>query len=149
MSLKNPPAIQKTTYNTGDPGSVPGSGRSSREGNSNPLQYSCLGNPMDRGASQAIVQGSQRVGHDWASKPPPPPWSWSKEKLSCPRLLTLCLLCCAKLVKRALNLQRQNGFRLATFYPESPFSTHNNDKQSIDIFSDPWSLRLTRALRIS
>ena len=36
-------------------GSIPGSGRSPREGNGNPLQYSCLGNPMDRGAWQATV----------------------------------------------------------------------------------------------
>ena len=35
-----------------DKGSVPGSGRSPGEGNNNPLQYSCLGNPMDRGALQ-------------------------------------------------------------------------------------------------
>ena len=34
----------------GDPGSIPGSGRSPGEGNGNPLQYSCLENPMDRGA---------------------------------------------------------------------------------------------------
>ena len=39
----------------GDEGSIPGSGRSPREGNGNPLQYSCLGNPMDRGAWQAAV----------------------------------------------------------------------------------------------
>ena len=37
-------------YNAGDPGSVPGSGRSPGEGNGNPLQYYCLENPMDRGA---------------------------------------------------------------------------------------------------
>ena len=37
--------------NAGDPGSIPGSGRSPGEGNGNPLQYSCLENPMDRGAS--------------------------------------------------------------------------------------------------
>jgi len=37
--------------------SVPGSGRSLEEGNGNPLQYSCLENPMDRGAWQAIVYG--------------------------------------------------------------------------------------------
>ena len=37
-------------YNVGDPGSIPGSGRSAGEGNSNPLQYYCLENPMDRGA---------------------------------------------------------------------------------------------------
>ena len=38
-----------SAYNVGDPGSIPGSGRSPGEGNANPLQYSCLGNPMDRG----------------------------------------------------------------------------------------------------
>ena len=37
-------------YNAGDPGSISGLGRSSGEGNGNPLQYSCLENPMDRGA---------------------------------------------------------------------------------------------------
>ena len=38
-----------------DVGSIPGSGRSPGEGNGNPLQYSCLENPMDRGAWQATV----------------------------------------------------------------------------------------------
>ena len=41
------------------------------EGNGNPLQYSCLENPMDRGAWQAIVHWVVRVGHDLATKPPP------------------------------------------------------------------------------
>ena len=40
-------------------------------GNGNPLQYSCLENPMDRGAWQATVHGVVRVGHDLATKPPP------------------------------------------------------------------------------
>ena len=40
---------------TGDAGSIPGSGRSPREGQGNPLQYSCLENPMDRGDWQATV----------------------------------------------------------------------------------------------
>ena len=40
-----------------DPGSIPGSGRSSREGNGNPLQYSCLGNLIDRGAWWVTVHG--------------------------------------------------------------------------------------------
>jgi len=57
----------------GDWGSIPGSGRSPREGNSNPLQYSCLKNPINRGAWQAAVHGVTRVGHDLATKPPPPP----------------------------------------------------------------------------
>ena len=46
-----------SAYNAGDPGSIPGSGRSSGEGNGNPLQYSCLENPMDRGAWWATVHG--------------------------------------------------------------------------------------------
>ena len=41
---------KESTCNAGYPGSIPGSGRSPREGNGNPLQYSCLENPMDRGA---------------------------------------------------------------------------------------------------
>ena len=41
----------------GDVGSIPGSGRSPEEGNDNPLQYSCLENPMDRGAWWAAVHG--------------------------------------------------------------------------------------------
>ena len=49
--------------NAGDPGSIPGSGRSPGEGNGNPLQY-CLENPTDRGAWQATVHGSQRIGHN-------------------------------------------------------------------------------------
>ena len=43
--------------NAGDPGSIPGLGRSPGEGNGNPLQYSCLENPMDGGAWQATVCG--------------------------------------------------------------------------------------------
>ena len=46
-----------------DEGSIPGSGRSYGGGNGNPLQYSCLKTPMDRGAWQPTVWGSQRVGH--------------------------------------------------------------------------------------
>ena len=41
-----------------DAGLIPGSGRFSGEGNGNPVQYSCLGNPMVRGVSWAIVHGS-------------------------------------------------------------------------------------------
>ena len=51
---------EKSTCNagdTGDMGSFPGSGRSSAGGNVNPLQYSCLENPMDRGTWRAIVHG--------------------------------------------------------------------------------------------
>ena len=55
---------KESAYSAGDLGSIPGSGRSPGEGNGNPLQYSCLGNPMDRETWRAIVQGSQRVGCD-------------------------------------------------------------------------------------
>ena len=48
----------------GDVGLIPASGRSLGVGNSNPLQYSCLENHIDRGAWQAAVHGSQRVRHD-------------------------------------------------------------------------------------
>ena len=46
-----------SAYNVGDLGSIPESGRSAGEGNGNPLQYSCLENPMDGGAWWAIVHG--------------------------------------------------------------------------------------------
>ena len=46
-----------SAWNAGDPGSIPGSGRSPGEGNGNPLQYSCLENSMDRGAWWATVYG--------------------------------------------------------------------------------------------
>ena len=49
--------VKESSANTGDVGSIPGSGRSPGEGNGDPLQYSCLGNPMDRGAWRATVHG--------------------------------------------------------------------------------------------
>ena len=51
LMVKDPPA------NAGDVGSTPGWGRSPGEGSGNPLQCSCLGNPMDRGARRATVYG--------------------------------------------------------------------------------------------
>ena len=59
--LKNLPAI------AGDLGSIPGSGRSHGGGHGNPPQYSCLKNPMDRGAWRATVQGVTKSRHDWSS----------------------------------------------------------------------------------
>ena len=48
---------KESAYNAGDAGLIPGSGRSPGEGNGNSFQYSCLENPMDRGAWWAIVHG--------------------------------------------------------------------------------------------
>ena len=57
--------VKNSPTNAGDMGSIPGSGKSPGEGNGNPLQYSCLENPMDRGAWQATIYGGhKRAGHD-------------------------------------------------------------------------------------
>ena len=61
LVIKNPPA---NAGDRRDMSSIPGSGRSPEEGHSNPLQYSCLENPMDRGAWWAIIHGLHRVEHD-------------------------------------------------------------------------------------
>ena len=60
---------KESACNAGDPGSNPGSGRSPGEGNGNPLQYSCLENPMDRGAWWAAVHGvsKSRTWLKWLS----------------------------------------------------------------------------------
>ena len=65
--VKNPPA---SAGDTGDAGSIPGSGRSPGGGNGNPLQDPCLENPMDR---RAIAREVARVGLNLATKPPLPP----------------------------------------------------------------------------
>ena len=49
--------VKNTPANAGDTGSIPGLGRATGEGNGNPLQYSCLGNPIDRGVWGAAVHG--------------------------------------------------------------------------------------------
>ena len=54
--------LKKPLANAGDTGSIPGSGRSLEKGNGNPLQYSCLGNLMDRGACWAPGHG---VAKSW------------------------------------------------------------------------------------
>ena len=52
--------VKDLPANAGDLGLIPGLGRSPGEGNGDPLQYSCLENPMDRGAQQAIVHGVEK-----------------------------------------------------------------------------------------
>ena len=70
-SLVAQSVCKETTCNEGDAGLIPGLGRSPGEGNGNLLQYSCLGNPMDRRA-WATVNGVTRIGHDLVTEPPPP-----------------------------------------------------------------------------
>ena len=71
MGFPGSSVSKESACSAGDPGLIPGSGRSSGEGNGNPLQYSCLENPIDRGAWQAAAHGVIRVGHNLATKPPP------------------------------------------------------------------------------
>ena len=63
--------LLRTACDAGDSSSIPGSRRSSGEGNGKPLQYSCLGKPVDRRAWLATVLGATRVVHDLVTKPPP------------------------------------------------------------------------------
>ena len=56
--------------------------RSPGEGNGNPLQCSCLADPIDRGAWWATVRGVARLGHDLATKPPSAPETW-EQKVTC------------------------------------------------------------------
>ena len=64
QSVQNPPATQESVCSAEDPAIKPG--RSAGGGNGNPLQYSCLENPMDRGDWRATVHRVARVGHDLA-----------------------------------------------------------------------------------
>ena len=52
--------VKNSPTNAGDADLIPGLGRSSGEGNGNPLPYSCLGNPMDRGAWRTAVHGVEK-----------------------------------------------------------------------------------------
>ena len=61
LVVKNLPANARDTR---DAGSIPGLARSPEEGHGNPLQYSCLENPMDRGAHRLQSIGLQKLGHD-------------------------------------------------------------------------------------
>ena len=52
---------KESTFSVGEPGSIPGLWKSPGEGNGNPLQYSCLENPLDRGTCQATVHGVKEL----------------------------------------------------------------------------------------
>ena len=66
---------KESAYNGGDRGSVPGLGRSPGEGNDNPLQYSCLGNPMEARAWWTTVHGVGK-NRTWLSDWPFVNWGW-------------------------------------------------------------------------
>ena len=63
-------ASKASTCSTGDPGSVPGVGRSPREGRGNPLQYSWPGKSHGRGVWRAVVQEASRIRYNLVTKPP-------------------------------------------------------------------------------
>ena len=104
QSVKNPPTMKETAWNAGDPVSIPGLGRSPGEGNGNPLQSSCLGNAMSRGAWWVKVHGvakSQTWLNNWAHSTKCLPLFLSKYLPNplhfCPLLLSLnpaCLCVC-------------------------------------------------------
>ena len=108
---------------SGDPGLNPGLGRSPGEGNSNSLQYSCLENPMDRGAWWAIVRGVTRVGHDLGPKPPPPCWQRTvKLRVS---------------QSQTVVSEKQHHHHLKTCL-KCKFSCSNQDLSSVQSFSRVW-----------
>ena len=72
---------KESTCKAGDLSLIPGLGRSPGEGNGNPLHYSCLENPTDKGAWQATVYGVARVEHDLVTKPPKTGRSLKKVRL--------------------------------------------------------------------
>ena len=79
LVVKNPPANAEAT------GSIPESERSPGEGNGNPLQYSCLGNPMDRGTLAGYSpRGHKRVQHDLTTE------NWLHWLHGCETILSLC-----------------------------------------------------------
>ena len=63
---------KESTYNAGNSGSIPELGRSPGEGNGNPPQYSCLGNPIDRGACGLQSLGLKELVMTQWLKPPQP-----------------------------------------------------------------------------
>ena len=122
---KNPPTMQETW----DAGSIPGSGKSPGEGNGNPLQYSCLGNPMDREAWRATVHGvaksqtrlKQLSTHAWGGKR-----FWPRFYQKCNRG-DLLLLCFQTLFKENICFYYMEGldWELLHLHPKKPSSLRN------------------------
>ena len=93
---------KESACNSGDSGSIPGLGRSPGEGNGNPFQYSCLENPMDRGAWQAIVHGVAIS------------WTWLSE---CQRTGAFELWCWRRLLRVPWIARRSNESILKEISP--------------------------------
>ena len=110
--VKNPPASAGCG---GDAGLILGLGRSPGERHGNPLQYSCLENPTDRGAWQATVHGSQRATHDWSDlartdvRVGPPRWDQCPPKKKQTSSLPLSLTACEDTARQRLNESQEEG----------------------------------------
>ena len=115
--------VKASAYNAGDPGSIPGSGRCPGEGNGNPLQCSCLENPMDGGA--------------WLRSTDYSPWgrkeldtterlhftlygceNWTIKKAECRRINTFELWCWRRLLRVPWTARRSNESILKEISPE-------------------------------
>ena len=102
--------VKASACNVGDLGSIPGSGRSPGEGNGNPLQYSCLENPMDGGAWWATVHGvaksrTQLSDFTFTSLSPKciQHWAWHRQTLQKEHLLSPAYW---RMVTRQVNIFR-------------------------------------------
>ena len=122
LVVKNPPA---NAGDIRDVGSIPGLGRSPGEGHGNPLQYSCLENPMDIGASQATVH---RVTKSW---------TWLKQlsmhtgsKSSCYQILS------TSQAKAHFWHEWWHSLQAFMAFGHSPFDLRTQSKRSVTMF--PW-----------
>ena len=89
--------VQKSACNTGDQGSIPGLWRSPREGNGNPLQYSCLGNLMDREAWWATVYGGHKESDMTEQVSPHLEWAYKN-------VLYILYVVCNKIYTKYINV---------------------------------------------
>ena len=87
--------VKASAWNAGDQGSIPVSGRSPGEGNSNPLQYSCLETSMDRGAWQTTIHGGSKESNTT---------EWLTPTLGVPNLHTLARMYCCLVAQSCLTL---------------------------------------------
>ena len=119
----------KNTPTSGDAGLIPGSGRSPGNGNGNPLQYSCLRNPVDRGAWRAAVLGVTRVRHSFAMKPQQNQYIKGEFFKSCRPLICFLLLCNAY---EEHSSPHQHLFAISQLpWARSPACSHGSSAQGL------------------